>query len=114
MKKKSNWLIYLFGLFLVFRLSVNVYRLWKAGDVVKQAQNELEEAKAQNQKLERKLAEVQSEEFLEREAREKLGYGKPGEIVVLLPEENSTKDEVLSAKEDIPNWRKWRKLYLGF
>jgi hypothetical protein len=46
--------------------------------------------------------------------REKLGYGKPGEVVVILPDDRVEKGDLRVEREKLPNWKQWRKLYLGF
>ena len=70
-------------------------------------------AEEENRKLKERLAEITSPEFVEREAREKLGYGKEGETLLVLPNQNSTQYSEKSAQEEGPNWRKWWKLYIA-
>jgi cell division protein FtsB len=111
-----KWLIVMLGWVVVIRTGMNVVRLYKAGDRVVEAQKELEGVQQRNEELKRKLALVKTPEYMERLAREKLGYGKDGEVVVVIePSELSSKSEIRSSKSELePNWRKWRRLYLGF
>ena len=92
---------------------MNVWKLYKAGDKVEVARKELAEVQAEQEKLKAQLEYVQSDEFVEREAREKLGYGKEGETLLVLPNQNSTQYSEKSAQEEGPNWRKWWKLYIA-
>ncbi len=114
-KKWQSWVILILGLVMIFRVGGNVVRLWKAGGWVEEAERDVKKAEEENLRLKEQLAEVQTPQFLEREAREKLGYGRPGEIVIVLPEQGSTQSSVPSTLEDqAPNWVRWRKAYLGF
>lgn len=99
------------GIFSV-RLATNVWRLWRAGDRIKQAEEEVKKQEQENQTLQKKLAEVQSPEFIEREAKDKLGLVREGEEIVVLPPQNSISNTQYPISND-PNWKKWWKLYLG-
>ena len=112
MKTKNRvlyWgLVLVMGVFTV-RLSANVWRLWKAGDRIKDAESGVRSQELENQELKKRLAEVQSPEFIEKEAREKLGLGKPGEEIVVLPEVPAMPSMPVVGE---PNWRRWWKLYM--
>ena len=66
-----------------------------------------------------------SPEFVYKEALEQLGYTRPGEVIVILPDfeekektsnDSEEKEEGQIAKhsaEPIPNWKKWRILFFG-
>lgn len=113
-RKWWRWVIVGVGLVMAVRQGVSVVRLWKTGRVVEEAKTQVEKESRENERLKEKLAEVSSPEFVEREAREKLGYGKAGETLLVLPNQNSAQNAEKSAqdKED-PNWRKWWRLYVG-
>lgn len=71
-------------------------------------------AEIKNKELKKKLSEIKSPKFIEEQARDKLGLAKPGETVVIIPD-NKIK-EVLgsteSAKEArLPNWLGWWKVF---
>lgn len=58
-----------------------------------------------------------SAEYLEREARDKLGFVKSGERVVILPHEDTVAPqgdvgEPPKKTDRTPNWKKWRKFLL--
>ncbi|MBI2008106.1 septum formation initiator family protein [Candidatus Amesbacteria bacterium] len=110
MKRWRGWIIIGLGVFIAGRVGMNVWRLYKAGDKVEMARNELAEAQAEQERLKAQLEYVQSDEFVEREAREKLGLGKPGEEVVIVPTPSEIQDSRFKIQEG-PNWKKWWKLY---
>jgi hypothetical protein len=115
-KKTFRWAVLILGIILSVRLLGNIANLANKGGRVTGEQQKLLEAQLLNKQLQDKLSEVQTPQYMEREAREKLGYGKPGEIVLVLPEQDTTHPTspmaTLGAGE--PNWALWRKLYLGF
>jgi cell division protein FtsB len=113
-KKWAGWAILILGLVMVFRVGGNVVRLWKAGGWVKEAEEDVKKAEEENLRLKGQLAEVQTPRFLEQEAREKLGYGKPGEIVLVMPDQGTTQSSKLTIRDETANWIRWRKAYLGF
>jgi len=98
----------------MIRTTSNIIRLSKAGGRVKEAQDEIIRLTKEKQAVEKKLAESQTDEYTERIAREKLGLGKPGEIVVIMEDEPEVDNGQWTVDKKIPNWKLWRKLYLGF
>lgn len=105
--------IAILGMVMAVRTGLNVYRLWRTGDSVKEARRNLVEATAESERLQKQLLEVKSPEWVEKEARERLGYGRPGETILVLPEQESSRETELGAQEqNIPNWKKWWKLYV--
>jgi cell division protein FtsB len=113
-KRVWAWLIMIVGVGIAIRTGSNVYRLWKLGERVEDAQKQVTIAEAEQKQLESRLEYVKSEEFIEKEARDKLGYGKPGEEIVVIPEQDSAQYSILSTQgTKIPNWRRWVKLYVG-
>lgn len=68
------------------------------------------EEQQKRQFLKQQLYFVNTPQFVENEAREKLGMVKPGEHIVLAPpptEDKPTKPTIDTA----PNWEKWWKLF---
>lgn len=105
-------IIIVVGIGLIISLSRNIFRLLKAGDQVKLAQQRLEELGKEHQELLEKKEYYQSEEFVEQEARNRLNLGKPGEMVVILPPNVGETGEIISASTpELPNWQRWLKLF---
>ncbi len=97
-------------------LSINIIRSWvkiseRAG-IIKLTQDKLEKAKEQNESLKRKLAEVESQEYIEREARNKLNRGKEGEIVLILPSISPIIEPTPTPIDTSANWQRWVKLFM--
>lgn len=94
----------------------NITRILSANQKLAEAKNKILAAQKEQEDLKRKVAEAQSPEFIEKQARDKLGLAKEGEIVVILPDPQTLK--LLAPtheKEETflpdPNWKKWMKLF---
>lgn len=83
--------------------------LWQKRDFVTQAQKELEFQKQENQRLKSALSYSQTQEFIEKEARNKLFMVKKGEQKVLVPKE--TENFQATQIDNSPNWKKWWNLF---
>lgn len=67
-----------------------------------------------NKQLKNKLSEIQSEEFIEEQARNKLSLSKLGETIVIIPEDILKLVMGASASaqvERLPNWLGWWKVF---
>ena len=70
----------------------------------------------ENKQIQEKIMSMQKIDFLEREARNKLGLVKEGEVVVILPEDSiltklAPKITVEEESGIDPNWKQWLKLF---
>ena len=70
-------------------------------------------AKSENERLKQRLSEVQTQDFIEGEIRNKLGLVKPGETVVLMggAQHTVSSDNVKSDMEQLHNWKQWWNLF---
>lgn len=113
-KRLVTSLIIIFSFYLIVSLSREIIELIQKEQVIEQEQLKLEELMVETQLLKEELNYVQSEEFVEKEARGKLGLSKEGETIVVLPE--NFEEMVESSRkgigvEKIPNWRKWLRIF---
>lgn len=116
------WLIGHLVLLLVivaFSLSLfkNITRVRRADQQLSQAQETLVNLKNEQQSLEKELQSIRSEPFLEKQARDKLGLAREGEIVLVLPEDDLLRsfsprnNRQESDTLPDPHWRQWAKLF---
>jgi len=112
-KRLIKIIIVIIGTGLIISLSRNIYRLLKADDQVKLAQENLKKLEEEHQELLKKKEYYQSEEFVEKEARNKLNLSKPDETVVILPPNlGQTVEKIGSTPtRELPNWQEWLKLF---
>lgn len=106
--KLINLTILVIGLFLIVNLTRSILSLLRAGDKIKEVQEQVAELQFKNDELKKRLAEMQSPAYLEKIAREKLGLAKEGEVVVILP---PYQPPLPSGEESLPNWKKWLRLF---
>ncbi len=106
-----KWILVALGILLAVKLSANIWRIWKSGNQVTVAQKQLVAEQQQQEQLQQQLAKVQSPEFIERQAREKLGFGRSGEVIVILPQRESANVKTVAGQ--VPTWKQWWDLYIG-
>ena len=114
MKKALSLLVTAICLIFIFNLSKELLRLSKADERIDQAEQKKEELKLENWQLKRELAYRQTEEFLEKEIRDKLLMVKEGETMVIVPAGSidiasssvDTKD-----RKELDNWEKWLEVF---
>jgi cell division protein FtsB len=97
-------------LLIINDLTRSIWNIWQKKDVVSQAQKTLNIEKQENQRLKAALSYSQTQEFIEKQARDKLFMSKEDEqkVLILKDSEDSSK---LSEKNNDPNWRKWWNLF---
>lgn len=119
-KRWVFWLIMVVGGMLIFNLSRGAIGLWKAQDRLKEAEKQLQKLTNDKTALEEQLKYQLSDDYAEKEIRQKLGMAKPGEMVVILPEISPIPTTPLrqgfagqASNDNLPDWKKWLKV-LGF
>ena len=115
MKRILLILACVFGLILIFNLVREIMRFSKSGERLKQAQEQVEQLKVKNWQLKQEKQYRESDDFAEKEIRDKLMMAKEGELVVVLPQEIIQKIASSSASEEgkveLPAWRQWWSLF---
>ena len=118
--KFSSYSRYLF-LLIIFLLATslirNVINTIKVRRRINGEAQEIKDLEKEMQELEMKVQKAESEEHLEVQLRDKLGLAKEGEIVLILPDDETLKKiapVVEIEEEDIlePVWKRWLKLFL--
>jgi cell division protein FtsB len=113
MKQLTTLLLLGFGLYLIASFSHSLYELWNKQEAVTREQQKVESARAANDKLKNELRYVQSDQFVEEQAREKLGMVKPGETVVII-QDKALLEATKSANPTptpLPNPLQWLSLF---
>jgi cell division protein FtsB len=111
MKKAIFILIVIVCILIINSLIHSIFDLWGKQDLVISAQKELESEKLKNAKLKGELSYVQSNQFIDETAHNKLFLVKPGEQQVLISQDLISKNEAKKKIENIPNWQKWLNLF---
>lgn len=116
--KQKNLLITVLGLLLAIILVRNIVSFMRVQDRLKEARTLIEKEKQEQSDLLKRREYIKSARFIESQARNKLGFAKSGELVVVLPNAEFLRSLVLplpqdEALEDVPNWRKWVEVFGG-
>lgn len=114
LKKIGIVLAIIAAVFIIYNLIIQILDALKSGERLSTGAESLYKLEAKNKELKKRLLQIKSPEFIEKEARNKLGLGKQGETLVIIPDEKIK--EVLqasaSAKEArLPNWLGWWKVF---
>lgn len=85
----------------------------KSSERLSQAADTVYQLEAKNKELKKKLTQIQSPQFIEEQARNKLGLSKAGETIVIIPEEKLRQvlGATQSAQVRLPNWLGWFKVF---
>lgn len=113
-KKLGYWGVLITSLILSVGLIRNIFHLLKSQERIDEAKNSLREVEAENRRLKNQKRVFESQEFVEKEVRDKLFMAKENEAVVILPPEiKDLKDEIINPKtqEAKPNWKKWLEVF---
>lgn len=102
-------------LIIAYNLISQTMQALKSGERLTEAAVELQSLENKNKELKKNLEYINTQEFIEKQARDKLGLAKKGETVVIIPDEKI--NQVLGASknpklERLPNWQGWLRLFL--
>ena len=112
---------FIFGLLIIFILIVIAagregYRNYKINQEIKNLQKKIEELSKANTELSEMEKYLQSDEFLEKEARLKLNLIREGEKLIIIKKSEEPRLEEVKSEEvnkKIPNIRKWWEYFFG-
>lgn len=108
-------------LILIMTSSIHTgFKLKGRGGAIEEARTRLEEEETKRIELEAIRESLGSVEFIEQQARDKLGLAQEGEVIVVLPPEEvlrslAPKEEFVDSgfeQETRPIWRQWVRLFL--
>ncbi len=112
-RKLSIGVIIVLGLVIGYNLVAQITSALTSEERLSAQAEAVYKLEAQNKQLQAQLKKVTSPEFVETQARNKLGMGKPGETVVIIPEERLKQimGTSQSAVPRLPNWQGWLKVF---
>jgi len=99
-------------------ITQNLSRQKMVSEESKRLEKEILELEKQNLELSSLIEYFASQEYIEKEAREKLNLGKPGEKIVIMPQEQKNNEMLVNNEEekeqDFKNaFLKWWKYFFG-
>ena len=113
----SKYLLILGVIIVAISLVRNIIRAINIKDRIKTEEVKVEVLRKEKEELEKKVAEAESDAYIEKQLRDKLGLAKEGEIVLILPEDEILRKiaPVIQEETDFlpdPTWKKWLKLFI--
>jgi cell division protein FtsB len=112
--KKIAFFTFLILSFVIINGLLNsIYSLWQKQKLVSEATRELILQEQENTSLKKQLTVVNSKQFVEEEARDKLFLIKPGEGVIVMPQQvlQASSSGQTVAMVSLPNWEEWWSLF---
>ena len=113
-KKIALGAIFLVSLAVAYNLINQIINTTKSGDRLSQAADTVYQLELKNKELKKKLTQIQSPDFIEQQARDKLGLSKKGETVVIIPEDKLKQALGVTQsaqKVRLPNWLGWLRVF---
>lgn len=95
----------------LFNTSINLLQIQGNETVMEKLENELESKKNRNIFLEEQLKYVLTDEFIEKESRQRLGLVKSGEVVVMETFESEIQQQI-DQNISKPNWKLWLEMFM--
>lgn len=111
MKRISFLIITIILFFIILHLLTSIYTLWHKQDLLTNTQQQLLQEKQEHTNLEKELSRVNSPQFLDQEARDKLLLVKPGESEVLIDKNLLEASSSAQIREVKPYWQQWLNLF---
>ena len=114
-KKISATIIIILGILIIFNLGKQIFNALNAGNRLQDDALALAALQGRNNQLKQQLYYAQSYSYVEKTARNELNMAKPGETVVIIPQQ--VVEQVINAGKKpqpiiIPNWKLWLNLIL--
>lgn len=110
MKRAIRILWIIISLALVVQLTHSITDLDKRGEVVEEARARLQKVQEENNRLNEEAEYVQSTQFVEEQARNKLNMARPGEIVAMVPKPSPTATPTPTTPPKA-NWELWAEAF---
>ena len=97
-----------------FPLVRNIRQRREANQEIKNLQLEINRVQGQNKDLNSLIGYLQSDQFVEEQARLNLNLKKPGEKVLVIKELGNTASSTSDERDasEISNWRRWLNYFL--
>lgn len=95
----------------IITLVGSLFDFWRRHDYVEDRRRALAREQVENKRLKEALAEAQTPQFAEKQARDKLGLVKEGETVVIVDLRPEAGNKVEGKPTQAENWKQWMRLF---
>lgn len=112
----SRFMLWVLFALLLISIGRTISKIRVINERILDEEKELQKLEEKNSALKKQLDEVNSDYYIEKQIRDKLGLSKEGEVVLVLPSDEllleiapkSTQEEGIVIE---PNWQKWFHLF---
>ena len=116
LQKYVNYILILLSILLAISLVRNMFRKKQVDETITEEEVMVEDLRRENEELKKELQILGSDEYKERQLRDKLGLAKEGELIVILPDEEILRKLAPKSFEEEetlpdPNWKNWMHLF---
>lgn len=116
LQRYLNYVLIFISILLMVSLVRNIIRINNVNQSIKEEEEKIEKIRQENEELKAKLEILRSDEYKEKQLRDKLGLAKEGELIVVLPDDEILRSLAPKIEEEEeflpdPNWKKWMKLF---
>lgn len=106
-RKLINWVLLFITIAFVLQVIRSFDHMGQRRKIITDSEKKLVDLETEQDQLTRKFAGVQTQQYMEKEARDKLNLGKDGEIVVLLPSISPIPYITPTVTPLQSSWRQW-------
>lgn len=111
MKKIGIIIVIILFIFIIHNIVQQIENLIKNDSASSNLTQQYQQAKTKNEFLTQQLYYVNNDQYVEQQAREKLGYTKKGEYIVLVPSPSPTQQQQKNHAVQTP-WKQWWNLFV--
>lgn len=102
------------GLYIAYNILLQIIDALRSQDHLSEQAEKVYKLEIENRQLKDRFSQIQSSQFIEEQARNKLNLSKEGETIIIIPEDKLK--EVLGASSSVqpvnfPNWLGWWKVF---
>ncbi len=109
--KAINWILLILSIILAINIIRTFTDLSRQEGIIKEAEDRLQKVQEEKGTLQKNLAKVESQEFIEQEARNKLNLGREGEVVLILPSVSPLTSPTPIPPDTSSNWQRWMRMF---
>jgi cell division protein FtsB len=111
MKKIGIIIVIILFIFIIHNIIQQIENLIKNGSASSNLTQQYQQAKTKNEFLTQQLYYVNNDQYVEKQAREKLGYTKKGEYIVLVPSPSPAQKQQKDLEKQ-NTWKQWWDLFI--
>jgi cell division protein FtsB len=115
MKQKLIYSLFvILFVFLVYHFGTQIFDSLSAEKRLEEELDRVADLQRKNEEYKQKLSQVNTIEFIEQQARNKMNLSRPNETVIIIPNQQLQAVISMDTRPDdpqVPNWQGWLRLF---